>query len=138
MLALSPLELYEDNQGAIASQKEVNPKERKRLRAGARGWRNSFEHFLLQRETTTGIHYVRAHTGKQDTISHGNDAADKVAKWASKNSSLPLLAAPKEERFIILVGNSVVKNDFIRTLKELCFCLSLKAWKDLRTGTDCP
>lgn len=74
----SPLDIFEDNQGAIVSQKLTNQKERKRIRAAARAWRNTFEHFLIQRTAPTRIAYVRAHSGAHDLISQGNEAADEV------------------------------------------------------------
>lgn len=127
----SPLDLFEDNQGAIAAQMESNPTERRRVRSAARAWRNTFRCYINLRSAPTRIEYVRSHTHKTDYISQGNDAADVIAKWA-RIQPLPLLDAPGEEPFILRVKGKVVKNDIFVPLKEKCLELSLQKWTSCR------
>lgn len=128
----SPLELIEDNQGAISSQKEDNPTERRRVRSAARAWCNTFRFFKNTRKARTRISYIRAHTQRGDFCSQGNEAADEIAKWA-RRQQLPPLDPPGEERYVLIVGGKVVKNDVFGPLKEFCLRKALNRWAALRS-----
>lgn len=128
----STLDVYEDNLGAIASQLKVNPKERVRIRSAARAWRNTFEYYVLRRSSTC-IHHVLSHTGKDDFASRGNEAADQVARLAVQQKNLSPLDAPNEEDYILLVKGELVGGDYFARLKDICHKESLAVWRGLRT-----
>lgn len=127
-----PLRLIEDNQGAVASQLS-NPSERKRIRSSARAWRNTFGLIMESRTAGTKIEHVRSHTGGNSFEELGNQAADRVAKWALSNTSLPILEPPAEETFVLFLNDVQVTGDPIHALRTHCCDLSLKSWQTLKT-----
>ena len=76
---------------------------------------------------------MKSHTKGDDFLSKGNEAADIIAKWACRNTTLIPYEPPDEESFILKINGVEEDGDGLKALKRRCRDLTLDTWKKLPT-----
>src|SRR4051794_15293804 len=99
------------------------------IRTPSRGWIKHLEDIRNQHKTLQ-LHFVKAHTNKNDSLSNGNDKADKLAKLGAQKTAKSYTTLDYDGVYLSLHGKvlmSGIKKDIQKVMKVT----RKKAWTKL-------
>jgi len=121
--------IFTDSLSTIQSLGKNNST-RKWCRTPLRGWVKLLDKCVDNKKIH--LEYIKAHTGKKDDVSVGNEKADKLAKDAINNKLEPIIIGTPDINIYMYSSNQVMYNDIKENVKKFNQIINKKDMKKLK------